>query len=349
MNGSTFAVPAPGTAGLTFKLNSDDLGLADTIKPGFDVLFTGTGVTAPAAGSPDSIVWAASIYPPNPPPDSVKFEGIDVTINSITGTLTTVLSAISPITNRRNAAGTVEMGAILLQGTGMAAMPTLADQLQFGTSLIALPVSVDLSTVQLVALEPIPPIPPANVAAFVTPRVSGRCGQWREEGKQVTVDAHLTGVRPGIDTVRWIQFGVLWVSAANPAVTQLLAFTAFGSSCTFMLPSQLGRVTVSLSVHVDTALFPEAVFRAPSVSFDMASLGAVQRCEAILGVLHAVREIPERYGMGDPGPVEFENVVTEASQAEQLANLHASAQQLVTASTALEHIVAKSIAALREA
>jgi hypothetical protein len=148
-NGVAAPVPAPGTTGLTFTVNSDDLGLAALIVPGFDLLFTGTGVPG-AGGAEDRVVWTAGLNP-NSPSGTRNFKlpnanSLAFDIESVGGSVTTMLArgsvpALPESPERRRARGAIQ----LLAG------PAAGDQLEIGTSYGT--VTVAVNTLQLVAIE----------------------------------------------------------------------------------------------------------------------------------------------------------------------------------------------------
>ena len=159
-NGVTAPVPAPGTTGLTFKVNSDDLGLGAQIVPGFDLLFTGTGMPG-ADGAEDRVVWTAGIDPSHPPATiSYKLpnaNSLAIDIESISGSVTTALAPASLPAVPEQPGGSRARTAIQLGG------PAFGDQLEIGTSYGT--VIVAISMLQLVAIEHFPAVePPAQVA-----------------------------------------------------------------------------------------------------------------------------------------------------------------------------------------
>ena len=159
-NGPTAPVPAPGTTGLTFRVNSDDLGLGAQIVPGFDLLFTGTGVPG-VDGVEDRVVWIAGIDPSHPPATiSYKLSNTNslaIDIESISGSVTTALSSGNLPVVPDKPGGQRARAAIQLAG------PAFGDQLEIGTSYGT--VAVAISMLQLVAIEHFPNVePPAQVA-----------------------------------------------------------------------------------------------------------------------------------------------------------------------------------------
>jgi hypothetical protein len=148
-NGVTASVPAPGTTGLTFKVNSDDLGLGTLIVPGFDLLFTGTGVPG-TGGAEDRVIWTAGFHPHNRP-GTLNFKlpnanSLAFDIESVSGSVTTTLAPGSVPAVPEMAGGRRARGAIQLLA-GPAAGDQLAIETSYGT------VTVAVNTLQLVALE----------------------------------------------------------------------------------------------------------------------------------------------------------------------------------------------------
>lgn len=147
-NGVAAPVPAPGTSGLTFKVNTDDLGLGELIVPGFDLLFTGTGVPG-VDGSEDRVVWMAGLYPPNPP-GTLNFKlsnanSLAFDVESISGSVTTALTSGNPPAVSDTPGGRRARAAIQLAGPGF------GDQLEIATSYGTVGVAINM--LQLVAIE----------------------------------------------------------------------------------------------------------------------------------------------------------------------------------------------------
>jgi hypothetical protein len=164
-NGVSAPVPAPGTTGLTFKVNSDDLGLGALIVPGFDVLFTGTAMPG-AGGAEDRVVWTAGLLPSSPP-GTLSFKlpnanSLAFDIESVSGSVTTTLASGNVPSIPESPEGRRARGAIqLLAG------PAAGDQLGIGTSYGA--VTVAINTIQLVAIEHVPIPAPAAESTSVVP------------------------------------------------------------------------------------------------------------------------------------------------------------------------------------
>ena len=226
-NGVSAPVPAPGTTGLTFKVNSDDLGLGALIVPGFDVLFTGTGMPG-EGGAGDRIVWSAGIYPPNPP-GTLSFtlanaNSLAFDIDRISGSVTTTLSpgslpAVPEAPDGHRARGTVSLAG-----------PSAGDQLEIVTSYGT--VTVAISALQLVAIEHFPPAVSAVEAAAPAPTFTVKMkpesragGEFRFAGMTVPFDMKLVG--------------------ADDAWT-----------CSVQLRGTPGLVTVALTVTSDDAAKP---------------------------------------------------------------------------------------------
>ena len=194
-NGLTAPVPAEGTTGLTFKVNSDDLGLGALIVPGFDLLFTGTGVPG-EGGAKDRVVWTAGISPPNPP-GTLSFKlpnanSLAFDIEGISGSVTTTLSSGSVPAVPEAPGGRRTRGAIQLAG------PAAGDQLQIGTSYGT--VTVAINTLQLVAIEHAPVAATPTEASASAPTFTVKMkpdsrvgGEFRIAGMTVPFNMKLVG------------------------------------------------------------------------------------------------------------------------------------------------------------
>jgi hypothetical protein len=191
-NGVTVAVPAPGAPGLTFKVNSDDLGLNALIIPGFDVLFTGAA-SPKSEGKAESIVWTASLYPPKVA-GAVSFQlananSLAIDIDSVSGSITTALSPVTAPDFVRKLKGGSAANAILLEG------PAATDRLEIGTSFG--PVTVALNKIQLVALERTHAVaenvPAPTFTVKLKPGAQGNGGEFRIAGMAVPFNMKLVG------------------------------------------------------------------------------------------------------------------------------------------------------------
>jgi hypothetical protein len=207
-NGATVAVQAKGKDTLAFIVNTNDLGLASLIVPGFDVKFAGVGVPG-TQGGPDTIVWTASAHMPTPGRlsnfqlangNSLAFE-----IERVSGSVTTMLSEITPPAFVDDANGQAGKGAIRLEG------PAAAEALEIVTSYGR--VSVSMNRIQLVAVAQLPqvarapakpvtaaaksPLPPAEQVPMFTiklkPCAQGNVGDFRIEGIAVPFNMNLVG------------------------------------------------------------------------------------------------------------------------------------------------------------
>jgi hypothetical protein len=196
-NGLTAPVPAPGTTGLTFKVNSDDLGLGAQIVPGFDLLFTGTGVPG-VDGAKDRVVWTAGIDPSHPPATiSYKLSNsnsLAIDIERISGSVTTELSPADLQAVPDNPGGQRARAAVQLGG------PAYGEQLEIDTSYGT--VAVAISMLQLVAIERLPKAEPPvqDAAAAPAPTFTVKMkpdsrvgGEFRIAGMTVPFNMKLVG------------------------------------------------------------------------------------------------------------------------------------------------------------
>jgi hypothetical protein len=174
-NGATVAARKAGTSGLTFAVNSDDLGLSELIVPGFDLVFTAVGVPG-MDGAADTVVWTAAARTPKQGTvlnfrlatgNSLAFE-----VERVAGSVTTTLSEITPPAFVDDAGGKPGKGAILLEG------PAESDSLEIATSYG--PVAISLNRIQLVAIAQLPQAavkPAVPTVTTVVPQPAGGVDQ----------------------------------------------------------------------------------------------------------------------------------------------------------------------------
>lgn len=187
-NGATTRLRVPGTTGLTFSVNSDELGLDKLIVPGFDVLFTGEAVPG-AGGAADRVIWSAGIHS-SKPPGTVNYvlsntNSLAIEIESVGGFVTTSLSAVQAPAALDDPRRSGDPGAILLQGPGD------GDRLEIGTSYGT--VFVGINAIQLVAVEQFHPVPAPTFTVKLKPAAKGSGGEFKIAGMAVPFNMKLVG------------------------------------------------------------------------------------------------------------------------------------------------------------
>jgi hypothetical protein len=238
-NGVTVPVPAPGNTGLTFRVNSDDLGLSKLIVPGFDVLFTGVAA-AGADGSADRVVWTASAYPANPAA-TVAFQlpnsnTLAIDIERVSGSVTTTLSPITPRAFMDNSSGRPSMGAILLEG------PAASDQIEVETSFG--PVTIALDKLQLVAVDPFPAPPPPLSSPVEAPVAVSALAPATDSSAPPTFTVKL---KPAVQG----NGGEFRIAGMAVPFSMKLVGANEEWSCQVQLRGKPGLVTVTLTVSAD--------------------------------------------------------------------------------------------------